>query len=240
VVSRTSLPRTKLSPESISYSDYVLARLFFEATQDAGFWNIHWTITDRQPNSDEIWRQWKNSRLSSLSAPTASAECDELSALYAFLMGRAEVRDVGLFWPTFNHTVAVWVVRPAHGTAVRVVVPTSQIFLDETDFFGTRKFDPWKQRSIHEYLRRDVPDSFELPKPLFNFSLLQVDKYAGASDTTLQHIRHLRDGVFRGTWSPEAAARDAIRRGADLGSAPAEDRAAYQNFAQDMRSGLLQ
>jgi hypothetical protein len=188
----------KLAPESIRYSDYVLARLFFEATRDAGFWNLHWTITDGEPNSDEIWRQWKSARLSSLSAPTASAECDELSALYAFLAVRAGVRDVGLFWPTFNHTVAVWVVHPANGPVVRVVVPTSQIFLDETDDFGTRKFDPWHQKSIHEYVRRDVPDSFELPEPLFKFFLLQVDKYAGASDLTLQRIRYLREGVFRG------------------------------------------
>jgi hypothetical protein len=230
----------KVPPESIRYSDYVLVRLFFEATRDAGFWNLHWTITDREPNSDEIWRQWKSARLSSLSTATASAECDELSALYAFLVGRAGVRDVGLFWPTFNHTVAVWVVHPANGSVVRVVVPTSQIFLDETDFFGTRKFDPWHQKSIHEYVRRDVSDSFELPKPLFDFFLMQVDKYAGASDVTLQRIRYLREGVFRGTWSPEAAARDALKKSSDLKSAPKEDAAAFQNFAADMRSGLLQ
>jgi hypothetical protein len=229
----------KVPPESVRYSDYVLVRLFFEATRDAGFWNLHWTITDREPNSDEIWRQWKGARLSSLSAPTASAECDELSALYAFLVGRAGVRDVGLFWPTFNHTVAVWVLHPVNSPAVRVVVPTSQIFLDETDFFGTRKFDSWHQKSIHEYVRRDVPDSFELPKSLFDFFLLQVDKYAGASDITLQSIRYLREGVFRGTWSPEAAARDALKKSGDLTSAPKEDVAAFQNFAQDMRSGLL-
>jgi hypothetical protein len=228
----------KLAPESIRYSDYVLVRVFFEATRDAGFWNLHWTITNRQPNSDEIWRQWKSARLSTLAAPTASAECDELSALYAFLTVRAGVRDVGLFWPTFNHTVAVWVVHPANGAAVRVVVPTSLIFLDETDSFGTRKFDPWHQKSIHEYVRRDVSDSFELPKPLFDFFLMQVDKYAGASDATLQRIRYLREGVFRGTWSPEAAARDALKESRDP-SVLNEDLAALKNFAEDMRSGLL-
>lgn len=229
----------KMEPGSVRYSDYVLARLLYEATRDAGFWNLHWTITDREPNSDEIWRQWKNNRLSSLSSPTASAECDELSALYAFLAVRSGVRDVGLFWPTFNHTVAVWVLHPTRGPVVRVVVPTSQIFLDETDDFGTRKFDPWHQKSIHEYARHDVPDNFELPQPLFTLFLLQVDKYAGASDLTLQRIRYLREGVFRGTWTAEAAAREALKKRAVLESAPAEDLAAYQNFAQDMRSGLL-
>lgn len=230
----------KLRPDSVRYSDFVLVRLFYEATRDAGFWNMHWTITNREPNSDEVWHQWKSARLSSLSAPTASAECDELSALYAFLVGRAGVHGVGLFWPTFNHTVAVWVVQPANGPVVRVVVPTSQIFLDETDDFGTRKFDPWRQKSIHEYVRRDVPDSFEFPKPLFNFFLLQVDKYAGASDLTLQRIRYLREGVFRGTWTAEGAAREALKKSSDLDSAAKEDVAAYRNFAEDMRSGMLQ
>jgi len=66
-----------------------------------------------------------------------------------------------------------------------------------------------------------------------------VDKYAGATDSTLQHIRYLRDGVFQGEWSGEAAARDALRQRDAIGSGPAEDLVAYQNFAQDMRSGLL-
>ena len=54
---------------------------------------------------------------------------DELSALYAFFAGRAGIRGVGLFWPYPNHTVDVWVLRPAGSPPVRVVVPTSQIFL---------------------------------------------------------------------------------------------------------------
>jgi hypothetical protein len=82
-----------------------------------------------------------------------------------------------------------------------------------------------------------VPDSFELPKPLFDFFLQQVDKYAGASDTTLQSLRYLREGVFLRTWTPEQAAREALKRREALGSGPAEDLAALQNFAQDMRSG---
>ncbi len=38
----------ELAPESIRYSDYVIVRLLFEATRDAGFWNLHWAITDHQ------------------------------------------------------------------------------------------------------------------------------------------------------------------------------------------------
>jgi hypothetical protein len=226
----------KIVPGSVSYSDFVIVRLVYEATRDAGFWNMHWTITNMSPNSDRVWSQWKAGTVVSPLTPTASAECDELSALYAFLVERAGVRRVGLFWPYPNHTVAVWVLHPTQGADVRVVVPTSQIFLEVTDSFGTKKFNPWHQKTIFEYKRRDVPDDFELPKPLFEFFLQQMDKYAGASDSTLQQIRYLREGVFLKYWTAEEAARDALRRKNDLRSGPAEDLAAFQNFAQDMRS----
>ena len=221
---------------SVSYPDYVLVRVLYEATRDAGFWNLHWTITDRPPNSDSIWRQWGAVRTPSSLTPTASAECDELSALYAFLAGRAGVKGVGLFWPFPNHTVAVWVLRPAAGPVVRVVVPTSQIFLGVTDSLNTRTFDPWRQKSIYEYTRRDVPDTFQLPGPLSDFFLSQLDKYAGASDATLQQLRYLREGVFLKHSTPENAAREALKRRAGLGAGSAEDLAAFQHFADDMRS----
>ncbi len=226
----------KIAPGSVSYSDFVIVRLLYEATRDAGFWNMHWTITNMPPNSDQVWKQWKTVRAVSPLAPTASAECDELSALFAFLVERAGVRGVGLFWPYPNHTVAVWVLHPANGAAIRVVVPTSQIFLDVNDSFGTKKFNAWHQKTIYEYKRRDAPDSLELPKPLYDFFLRQMDKYAGASDATLQEIRYLREGVYLKYWTAEAAARDALRRKNDLRSGPAEDLAAFQNFTQDMRS----
>ncbi len=227
----------KLAPESIRYSDYVIVRLLFEATRDAGFWNLHWDITDQPPNSDRIWQHWKSVRRPSALESAATAQCDELSALYAFLVERAGVKSVGLFWPAPNHTVAVWVVRPAKGPIVRVVVPTSQIYLDETDRFDTKKFDPWHQKTIYEYTRREVPDSYELPKPLFDYLLQQVDKYGGASDDILQQLRYLQEGVFLRTSTPEQAARETLRKRSTLGSGPAEDLAALQNFAQDMHFG---
>ena len=52
----------KIAPASISYSDFVIVRLLYEATRDAGFWNMHWTITDMPPNSDRVWSQWKSVR----------------------------------------------------------------------------------------------------------------------------------------------------------------------------------
>lgn len=233
---QTFLSAHKLSPNSINYSDFVLIRLLFEATRDAGFWNLHWAITDQPPNSDRIWQQWKAIHRPSVLTPTATAECDELSALYAFLVERAGVRSVGLLWPYANHTVAVWMVHPANGAPIRVVVPTTQIFLDERDFFDTPKFNPWRQKNIYEYTRRDVPDSFDLPKPLFDFFLSQVDKYAGASDATLQQLRYLRETVLLRQWTPEQAAHEALNKRAALASPSAEDLAAFQAFALDMRT----
>src|SRR5260370_29608079 len=121
-----------LPERSVHYSDYVVVRLLFEATRDAGYWNLHWAITDQPPNSDRIWQQWKSVKRPSALESTATAECDELSALYAFLVERAGVKSVGRFWPAPNHTVAVWLVRPATRPVVRLVVPTCQIVLDET------------------------------------------------------------------------------------------------------------
>jgi hypothetical protein len=224
----------KLPPESIRYSDYVIVRLLFEATRDAGLWNLHWTITDQPPNSDRIWSQWRAMGDPSVLAPTAIAECDELSALYAFLAQRVGVKSVGLFWPYPNHTVAVWTVRPAAGPAIRVVVPTSQIFLTEADTFDTKTFNPWRQKTIYEYTRRDVPDSFDVPKPLFDFFLQQLDKYAGASDATLQQLRYLREAVFVKSLTLEQAAREALRKRAAYSVCP-EDFAAFQHFADDLR-----
>ncbi len=223
----------RLSQDSVRYSDFVVVRLLFEATRDAGFWNVHWSITDKPPNSDEVWRQWKSISQPAYTEKTATAECDELSALFAFLVERAGVKSVGLFWPYPNHTVAVWTVRPENLQTIRVVVPTSQIFLTENDTFDTKKFDPWRQKTIYEYTRRDVSDSSEIPKPLFDFFLLQIDKYAGASADALQQIRNLRDAVLRKSLTPEQAAREALRR-MTASSSSLEDRAAFQSFASDM------
>ncbi len=117
---------------------------------------------------------------------------------------------------------------------MRVVVPTSQIFLTVNDSFATRKFNPWHQKKIFEYTRRDVADSFRLPRPLFNYFLAQMDKYAGASDSTLQQLRYLREGVFLNNWSPETAAKDALARKKGLGPGVKEDLDAFQHFADDM------
>jgi hypothetical protein len=84
--------------------------------------------------------------------------------------------------------------------------------------------------------RRNAPDSYELPKPLFDFFLQQVDNYADASDATLQRLRYLREAVLLRAWTPQQAAQDALNRRDAQASAPEEDRAAFYRFAIDMRS----
>ena len=150
-------------------------------------------------------------------------------------MDRAGVRAGGLFWPYPNHTVAVWMPRLAAGPPIRIVIPTSQVFLTDADTFDTRKFDPWRQKTIYEYTRRDVPDSFVLPKPLFDFFIQQLEKYAGISESALQQIRNVRSAVFSGSLTPDQAAREVlrIRSGSSFSR---EDLAAFSSFATDLRS----
>jgi len=54
----------------------------------------------------------------------------------------------------------------------------------------------------------------------------------------LQQLRYLREGVFPKYWTPEVTAANALRRKDDLHSGPAEDLAAFWNFAEDMRSPM--
>jgi hypothetical protein len=44
---RSFVSAHNLPPDSVSYHDYVVLHLLFEATTDAGFWNVHSSITDQ-------------------------------------------------------------------------------------------------------------------------------------------------------------------------------------------------
>ena len=184
-----------LADDDALYRDYVRVKLVFEGARDGGLWHLRWDITNEQPNSEQIWRQWKRARVPEGDAalPTAFAECDELSALFAFLVYRLGVRHVGLYWPTWNHVVAVWTVREEDGKAVRVVVPTSQIFLTNDDSLGTKGFDPWSQKNIYEYRRRDVKGSHAIDAELARFFVTQARRYGGLSQLELQRLRNERD-----------------------------------------------
>ena len=199
---------------------------------------MHWTITNMPPNSDRVWSQWKAVK-SLPPRPTAFAECDELSALYAFLVERAGVRSVGLFWPFPNHTVAVWMLHPANAAEVRVVVPTSQIFLEVKRLFRHEKVQCLAPEND---LRVQAPRCGRMasyyPSLSFDFFLRASRlNIPGASDSTLQEIRYLREGVFLKYWTAESAApRCAQQERTACMDGPAEDLAAFQNFADDMRS----
>ncbi|MCA9648488.1 MAG: hypothetical protein H6712_09760 [Myxococcales bacterium] len=177
------------------FHDYVRVKLAFEATRDGGLWHLRWDITNEKPNSDQIWRQWAKAAPSEdeTPVPTAVAECDELSALFAFVAGRLGVRHVGLFWPQWNHVVAVWTVQSEDGTPVRIIVPTSQIFLGEDESLGTEQFDPWTQKTIYEYRRKDVKDGHRIDAELARFFVVQARRHAGRSQAELQQLRNARD-----------------------------------------------
>jgi hypothetical protein len=232
------LQRHGLVPADLPYADFVAVRLLFESTRDAGLWNLQWRITDREPRSDAIWTQWQAVAAPRQARPTATAECDELSALFAFLARSLGVRGVGLFWPYSNHTVAVWVVRPRARPPLRVVVPTTQIFLAESDLFDTDRFDPWRQREIHEYTRRDAAATLRMPPALVAFFLAQSRRYGGAGDLALQRLRYLREAVFQGRLSPAEAAVLARRAHVDgvTSGAAREDVSAFASFVKAMEA----
>lgn len=223
-----------LSEQQLPYADFAWLRLLFEASRDGGYWNLRWAITDREPNSDAIWQQWRSVRAPAPDRATAVAECDELSAFYAVLARLGGVDGVGLLWPTSNHTVAVWS-RPGPPRETRIVVPTTLIFLGRNDSFGTRGFDPWRQKRIYPYTRADIAPSQRLPPALAEFLIAQADRYADASGLSLQRLRELREGVLKGALGAGEAASQARRQRDALPAGAQADLAAYAHFIVAMR-----
>jgi hypothetical protein len=186
------------------FRDYVRVKLAFEATRDGGWWYLRWKVTNEKPNSEKIWKQWGRAAVPSSDAPsqpTAVAECDELSALFAFVVRRLGVRRVGLLWPVWNHVVAVWTVQPdpASTQSVRIVVPTSQIFLPSQESLGPGAFDPYRQKTIYTYARRDVKPQHRLPVDLARFFVMQAHRFGGLSQVEQQQRRNARSVVLDGS-----------------------------------------
>jgi hypothetical protein len=194
-----------LAGDDALLADYLRVRIAFEATRAGGLWGLEWRVTDRLPQSDRIWAQWGALAPAGDGAwppSTAIAECDELSALFAVVargMGLSSRSRVGLFWPTHNHTVAVWTISPSPDATgdlpaeVRIVVPTSQIFLDGAQGLGTHRFDPWTQPKIFPYARRDIADEHTLPAALARHFVHQVRRHAGDPQGLLQTARNRRE-----------------------------------------------
>ena len=191
-----------LEPTAALRRAYTRVRLVFEAARDGGWWHLRWDITNRKPNSEEIWAQWQQAPAlfdaNGVPLPSATAECDELSALFAFLVRKLGVRDVGLFWPEWNHVVAVWSVTQADVTH-RVVVPTSQIFLDAGASLDTRGFNPWKQKTIFRYGRKDVSGRHRIPKALADTMLSQAWTHAFEGVVEAQRRRNTRSRQLGGS-----------------------------------------
>ncbi len=197
----------QLADSASLYLDYVRIKIAFEATRGGGWWRLKWDITNKSPRSTRIWEIWHDAEVDALAAsasPSAIAECDELSALFAYLAHGLGVEDVGLYWPTGNHTVAVWTIhrvakkrrrqlKKRSERAVRVVVPTSMIFLEADQSFDTEAFNPWTQKTIYDYRRKDVSGDFDIPAWLARFFVAQVQEHGHKSQAQLQEERNLRD-----------------------------------------------
>lgn len=195
----TLLAKHRLQGDDRLYADYVRVRLAFETTRAGGLWGLEWQVTDRLPQSDAVWAQWRSIRVANTTAiptTTAIAECDELSALFAVVargIGLSRRSQVGLLWPTSNHTVAVWVIDDANSDEhARIVVPTSQIFLDSVQSLDTDGFDPWRQPRVYDYTRRDIVADATLPAPLARYFLAQAQRYGARSRGELQGMRNRR------------------------------------------------
>ena len=214
------------------FDDYVRVRTLFEATRDGGYWRLRWAITDREPSSSRIWQAWRNLPLrEAFGHASATAECDELSALFALLARRVGVRSVGLFYPTWNHTIAAWAPHQLpRGRSRLVLVPTTQIFLGCADGLDTTSFRT-ALTSIGQYPRWDVRDTTPLPPSVARFLLEEVRVYGGTSSALQALLRARRALAFGSSMGacPEYRAELARTLGTRLGCA---DRAALRHFAE--------
>ena len=173
----------QLDPEMPGlFSDFTRLRILFDATRDGGYWRLRWDITNREPSALLIWRTWQREPLDvTFGHALATAECDELSALYSLLARRIGVDRVGLFYPTWNHTIAAWAIRVTPKRPVRLVlIPTTQIFLGCEETFDTSGFKT-SLTDIEPYPRWDIRDNSPIPAATARFLLQQVRVYAPAS-----------------------------------------------------------
>lgn len=184
--------------EALSESFY-RTRLLFEATRDGGLWRLRWAVTNQEPSSRRIWTQWSQ-RTSFFGAASATAECDEISSLFAFLSREVGVRSVGLFYPTWNHTIAAFSPAEIHDVkqrrAIRILIPTTQIFLSCEAGFDRTTFEEKKQ-PVFEYPLHDLSAKSRIPRPVAEFLLDQLAVYGGSSPDLLDLLRLHRAERFR-------------------------------------------
>ena len=216
-------------------AEYHRIAILFEMTRDGGPWKLRWDITNEEPSSKKIWAQWRD-KLDTSATTSATAECDELSALFGWLASSMGIKKVGLVWPTSNHTIAAW--EPAHAkqkTAAtqsrRVLIPTSQIFLSCSATLDQTSFDPRHGR-LGGYPGGDLPKTTRLDSKLTSFLLGAVDVYGGASPALLSLLRMHRNTLQSS--STKACQAERAAWAAQIALTPTNLRA-MQAYAADVR-----
>jgi hypothetical protein len=134
---RTLLQRHKLSEVDFPWEQYRSLRLAFEATRDGGFFGARWDITNREPSSKVLWSALAEGQ-------PVVGECDELSVWMTEFACAWGVRNAGLYWPTWNHTIVASEPKPG----VRILWPTTQIFLSCDSDLDPPEFNPRKQKRV--------------------------------------------------------------------------------------------
>jgi hypothetical protein len=178
-------------------TDYQRVRLLFEAVRDGGFWHLKWDVTDQQPTSRVLWKYWiKEPVRGGFAEPSAIVECDELSAFIGMLARQLKIKNVGLFYPTWNHTIAVWAPLAGSTKALLVQLPTTQIFLDCNAGFDKTTFVT-QLRNIEPYPNWDVRPDTKIPRERAEWLLNQLRYYASASPTLWSLMRAKRAYLMR-------------------------------------------
>jgi hypothetical protein len=194
--------------------DYRRLRLLFEATRDGGLWHLRWAITNQEPSSRRIWRQWLDSSVNdSFAVPSATAECDEVSALLGLLARRLAIKNVGLYYPTWNHTIAGW--APLGGRAKKsplIMLPTTQIFLGCDAGFDNTSFKT-SLTSIEAYPNWDIRQTTVIPQVRADWLLEKLRTYRTASPSLWALIRARRAQLMPSTMGACADTRSALAQG---------------------------
>ncbi|WP_394832420.1 hypothetical protein LVJ94_38515 [Pendulispora rubella] len=233
--------RHGLDPNSAElFRDFVRLQSVFEATRDGGMWRVRWAVTNREPTSKAIWQSWQKETPPLQGAPSVTAECDEISALTAFLATKLEVRGVGLFWPTWNHTIAAWEPRPLLASAKdparrkkpRILLPTTQVFQGCDDALDHTTFDPSHQGAVFEYTLLDVRPGTRMASSLATFLVEQLEAYNGASLDLLALLRLHRGKLLRSSVGDCADQRS--RLAASISITAANERALTRYFAMEL------
>jgi hypothetical protein len=218
-------------PDSL-LSDYVRLRLLNDAVRDGGIFRLRWDITNQEPSSKKIWAQWSRAPVDNrFGIASAVAECDEFSGLFGLFARRLNIERVGLFYPTWNHTIAAW--QPSltgKQKTTLALIPTTQIFLGCGDSFDTTSFKTARQ-SIQTYPLRDVRDNDLIPRARAEWLLGELHAYVKASPDLLSLLRLRRAVAMRSSVGlcNEERARLASALANHL---DADDEAALRHFAE--------